>query len=109
MFLEYLYIFKYFFIAFILAVCLFAISFLFVFQLPELEKLSVYECGFNPSGDARTKFEVKFYPIAILFIIFDLELTFLFPRVLCLTKISFIGILGMLFFIFILAVGFVYE
>jgi NADH-quinone oxidoreductase subunit A len=50
-----------------------------VYQKPEIDKLSSYECGFNSFGDARSKFEVKFYPVGILFIIFDLEITFLFP------------------------------
>jgi NADH:ubiquinone oxidoreductase subunit 3 (subunit A) len=79
MFLEYIIILKYFFICFLLVIVLFSFSFFFVFQKPDSEKFSSYECGFNPFGDARTKFEVRFYLVGILFIIFDLEITFLFP------------------------------
>lgn len=73
------------------------------------EKSSSYECGFNPFGDARNKFEVKFYLIAILFIIFDLEISFLFPWTVILYKINLFGFISMLFFLFILALGFIYE
>jgi NADH:ubiquinone oxidoreductase subunit 3 (subunit A) len=79
MFLEYIIVLKYFFVCFILVIVLFSFSFFFVFQKPDSEKFSSYECGFNPFGDARTKFEVRFYLVGILFIIFDLEITFLFP------------------------------
>jgi len=79
LFTEYLFAIKYFFFAVILASFLFFLSFLLVQQQPGEEKFSSYECGFNPFGDARVKFEVRFYLVAILFIIFDLELTFLFP------------------------------
>jgi len=63
----------------IIAVALCALSFFLVYHKPDDEKLSAYECGFSPFGDARRRFEVKFYLVAILFIIFDLEITFLFP------------------------------
>jgi NADH-quinone oxidoreductase subunit A len=109
MFFEYSFIFEYFFIALIIAMLLFLGSFILVYQLPNSEKLSVYECGFNPYGDARNKFEVRFYLVGILFIIFDLELMFLFPWVLSLQYTSFLGIYGMLVFIIILTCGFVYE
>jgi len=79
MFIEYLFILKYFLFCFVISVVLFSISFFFVYQKPDIEKLSAYECGFNPFGDARNKFEIRFYLIGILFIIFDLEITFLFP------------------------------
>ena len=79
MFLEYKFIFQ-FFLFFILIGCiLFFLSFLLVYQKPNNEKQSSYECGFNPFSDARNKFEVRYYLVAILFIIFDLELLFLFP------------------------------
>ena len=80
-----------------------------VYQSPDVEKLSSYECGFNPWGDARSKFEVRFYLVAILFIIFDLEITFLFPWVISLSDISILGFYSMLLFIFILTIGFIYE
>ncbi len=79
MFVEYLFILKYALFCFALSCLLSSLSFFLVYQKPELEKLSAYECGFNPFGDARNKFEVRFYLIGILFIIFDLEITFLFP------------------------------
>lgn len=63
----------------IIGFLLFLLSFLLVYQKPNSEKVSAYECGFNPFGDARSKFEIRYYLVAILFIIFDLELLFLFP------------------------------
>jgi NADH-quinone oxidoreductase subunit A len=79
MFIEYVYIFKYFFFAILISLFLFCLSFFFVYQVANSEKATSYECGFNPFGDARVKFEIKFYLIGILFIIFDLELVYLFP------------------------------
>jgi NADH-quinone oxidoreductase subunit A len=79
MFIEYFFLVKYIFFALIVAVILFLISFFFVYQQPDNEKLSAYECGFNPFGDARSKFDVRFYLVGILFIIFDLEIAYLFP------------------------------
>jgi NADH-quinone oxidoreductase subunit A len=79
MYFEYLYILKASIIFLIIGLLLFFISFFFVYQKPTNEKVSSYECGFNPFGDARSKFEIRYYLIAILFIIFDLELLFLFP------------------------------
>ena len=73
------------------------------------EKLSSYECGFNPFSDSRNEFAIKFYLIAILFIIFDLEISFLFPFILCLDLIGNIGIFAMFIFLFILTIGFIYE
>jgi NADH-quinone oxidoreductase subunit A len=79
MFLEYLFLVKYIFFALIVAVFLFLMSFFLVYQQPDNEKLSPYECGFNPFSDARSKFDVRFYLVGILFIIFDLEISYLFP------------------------------
>ena len=79
MYLEYIFILKYSIIFLIIGLILFFVSFLFVYQKPTIEKISAYECGFNPFGDARNKFEIRYYLVAILFIIFDLELLFLFP------------------------------
>ena len=73
------------------------------------EKLSSYECGFNPFSDSRSEFAIKFYLIAILFIIFDLEISFLFPFILCLDLINSIGIYAMFSFLLILTIGFLYE
>jgi NADH-quinone oxidoreductase subunit A len=79
MFFEYIFIFQFLFVFSIIGFILFLISFILVYQKPNNEKISSYECGFNPFGDARNKFEVRYYLVAILFIIFDLELLFLFP------------------------------
>jgi NADH-quinone oxidoreductase subunit A len=79
MYIEYLYILKFFFVFFIIGIILFILSFIFVYQTPNHEKNASYECGFNPFSDARNKFEIRYYLVAILFIIFDLELLFLFP------------------------------
>lgn len=71
--------------------------------------VSPYECGFEAFGDARNTFDVKFYVVGILFLIFDLELVFLIPWALSLQKIGFLGYLSMFFFFVILTIGFVYE
>ena len=76
---------------------------------PDKEKLSPYECGFNPTGNARSKFDIRFYLVGILFVIFDLEIAFLFPWALALGKIGFIGYLSMMIFLLILTIGFIYE
>ena len=73
------------------------------------EKLSTYECGFEPFSDTRGKFDVKFYLVAILFIIFDLEIMFLFPWALALGEIGSFGFWSMMLFLGILTVGFIYE
>ena len=76
---------------------------------PDPEKLSAYECGFEPFNDSRMDFDVRFYLVAILFIIFDLEVAFLFPWAISLSLIGFVGYLSMMIFLLILTVGFVYE
>ena len=76
---------------------------------PDAEKLSPYECGFEAFEDARMKFDVRYYLIAILFILFDLEIAFLFPWAVVLREIGFFGFMSMLLFLAILVVGFVYE
>ena len=78
-------------------------------QKPDAEKLSAYECGFEPFGDARGKFDVRFYLVAILFIIFDLEVAFLFPWAISLKEIGVAGFWSMMVFLGILTIGFVYE
>ena len=76
---------------------------------PDSEKLSPYECGFEAFEDARMKFDVRYYLIAILFILFDLEIAFLFPWAVVLQEIGLFGFLAMLVFLAILVVGFIYE
>ena len=76
---------------------------------PDSEKLSPYECGFEAFEDARMKFDVRYYLVAILFILFDLEIAFLFPWAIVLREIGLFGFLAMVMFLAILVVGFVYE
>ena len=85
------------------------VNFLFSPNNPDPEKLSAYECGFEAFDDARMKFDVRFYLVAILFIIFDLEVAFLFPWAVSLGNIGLLGFWSMMFFLFILTVGFIYE
>jgi NADH-quinone oxidoreductase subunit A len=76
---------------------------------PDPEKLSPYECGFEAFEDARMKFDVRYYLVAILFILFDLEIAFLFPWAIVLNEIGLFGFLSMMVFLAILVVGFIYE
>src|SRR5690349_7054974 len=76
---------------------------------PDPEKLSPYECGFEAFEDARMKFDVRYYLVAILFILFDLEIAFLFPWAIVLQEIGLFGFLAMVLFLAILVVGFIYE
>ncbi len=82
---------------------------LIAYRSPDPEKLSAYECGFNAFDDARMKFDVRFYLVSILFIIFDLEVAFLFPWAVSLGKIGLFGFWSMMIFLAILTVGFIYE
>ena len=76
---------------------------------PDPEKLSAYECGFEPFNDSRMEFDIRFYLVAILFIIFDLEIAFLFPWAITLGNIGLFGFFSMMLFLFILTIGFIYE
>jgi NADH-quinone oxidoreductase subunit A len=76
---------------------------------PDSEKLSPYECGFNAFEDSRMKFDVRYYLVAILFIIFDLEIAFLFPWAVALNEVGMAGFLAMMVFLGVLVVGFIYE
>jgi len=76
---------------------------------PDAEKLSPYECGFEAFEDARMKFDVRYYLVAILFILFDLEIAFLFPWAIVLQEIGFFGFMAMMVFLAILIAGFIYE
>ncbi|BDA51701.1 NADH-ubiquinone oxidoreductase chain 3 (mitochondrion) [Coccomyxa sp. Obi] len=106
---EYLAIFIYFLIATGLAMILLGVSFIAASRKPDPEKISAYECGFDPFDDARSRFDVQFYLVAILFIIFDLEVTFLFPWALVLNRVGLFGFWSMMAFLLILTIGFVYE
>jgi len=92
-----------------LAVVIVLASFIVARQRPDSEKLSPYECGFEPFADARSKFDVRYYLVAILFIIFDLEVAFLFPWAVSLGAIGIFGFWSMMVFLLVLTVGFVYE
>ncbi|MDQ6950776.1 MAG: NADH-quinone oxidoreductase subunit A [Mariprofundales bacterium] len=85
------------------------LSLLLAEQKPDAEKLSAYECGFEPFEDARIHFDVRFYLVAILFVLFDLESAFMFPWAIVLNKIGIFGLIEMLMFLLILVVGLVYA
>lgn len=92
-----------------LASIIMAIPRIFANYKPNAEKNSPYECGFEPFKDSRTEFDVRFYLVAILFIIFDLEIMFLFPWAITLGSIGAVGFWSMMVFLAILTIGFVYE
>jgi NADH-quinone oxidoreductase subunit A len=96
-------------IAGVIGMALLLSSFLLAFKQPDAEKLSAYECGFNAFDDARMKFDIRFYLVAILFIIFDLEVSFLFPWAVAFGKIGLFGFWSMMLFLAVLTVGFIYE
>ena len=106
---EYLSIIIFLFVALSLSIGFIVLNFLFSPKKPDPEKLSAYECGFEPFNDSRMEFDVRFYLVAILFIIFDLEIAFLFPWAVSLGKIGFFGFISMMIFLVILTVGFIYE
>ena len=107
--IEYLPILIFIFIGLGIAIGMTAFSFIAGESKPDNEKLSAYECGFEAFDDARGRFDVRFYLVAILFIIFDLEIAFLFPWAISLGKIGFLGFISMMIFLVILTVGFIYE
>ena len=92
-----------------LAFVIIAASMIVARQRPDAEKLSAYECGFEPFDDTRGKFDVRFYLVAILFIIFDLEVAFLFPWAVSLGALGMAGFWSMMLFLGVLTVGFIYE
>ena len=96
-------------IAVVLAVLVAVLPLLMAKQKPEADKLSPYECGFDAFGDARGKFDVRFYLVAILFIIFDLEVAFLFPFAVVMRSLSWEALAAVGIFLLILVVGFIYE
>lgn len=92
-----------------IAAALLIAPFLIAYRNPDPEKLSAYECGFNAFDDARMKFDVRFYLVAILFIIFDLEVAFLFPWAVSFGEMGMFGFWSMMVFLGILTIGFIYE
>ena len=106
---DYLSIIIFLFVALTLSVGCVVLNFLVSPKNPDPEKLSAYECGFEAFGDSRMEFDVRFYLVAILFIIFDLEIAFLFPWAISLGNIGSLGFWSMMIFLFVLTIGFVYE
>ena len=106
---EYLPILIFIFVSLCIAITMTAIPFVVVKSNPDKEKLSAYECGFEAFDDARGRFDVRFYLVAILFIIFDLEVAFLFPWAISLGNIGLFGFWSMMIFLLFLTVGFIYE
>ena len=96
-------------IALILSIGFIVLNFALSPKNPDPEKLSAYECGFEPFNDSRMEFDIRFYLVAILFIIFDLEIAFLFPWAITLGNIGIFGFFSMMLFLFILTIGFIYE
>jgi NADH:ubiquinone oxidoreductase subunit 3 (subunit A) len=93
----------------VISCVVFGLSYVLSVRSTDKEKVSAYECGFNPFEDARNQFDVRFYLVAILFIIFDLEVSFLFPWAVTLNQLTIFGFWSMFVFLLILTVGFVYE
>jgi len=106
---DYLSIIIFLFVAFGLSAGFIILNFLFSPKNPDPEKLSAYECGFEAFGDSRMEFDVRFFLVAILFIIFDLEIAFLFPWAISLGHLGALGFWSMMIFLFVLTIGFVYE
>ena len=96
-------------VALFIALALMVAPFLIAVNNPDPEKVSAYECGFNAFDDARMKFDVRFYLVAILFIIFDLEVAFLFPWSVSFSEIGMLGFWSMMVFLGVLTIGFAYE
>ena len=96
-------------VALAIGLALLVMPFLVAYKAPDPEKLSAYECGFNAFDDARMKFDVRFYLVAILFIIFDLEVSFLFPWAVVFSDLGAYGFWSMMVFLGVLTVGFIYE
>ena len=96
-------------IALVIGLALLVSPFAVAYKAPDSEKLSAYECGFNAFDDARMKFDIRFYLVSILFIIFDLEVAFLFPWAVAFGEISMLAFWSMMIFLAVLTVGFAYE
>ena len=106
---DYLSIIIFLFIALLISIGFILINFISSPSNPDPEKLSAYECGFDAFDDSRMEFDVRFYLVAILFIIFDLEIAFLFPWAITLGKTGVFGFWSMMIFLAVLTIGFIYE
>jgi NADH-quinone oxidoreductase subunit A len=96
-------------VAMVVGLALITSPFIVAYRNPDPEKLSAYECGFDAFDDARMKFDIRFYLVSILFIIFDLEVAFLFPWAVSFSKIGWLGFWSMMVFLAVLTIGFIYE
>jgi NADH-quinone oxidoreductase subunit A len=96
-------------VALVVGIALLVTPFAVAYKSPDPEKLSAYECGFNAFDDARMKFDIRFYLVSILFIIFDLEVAFLFPWSVSFSAIGWLGFWSMIVFLGVLTIGFIYE
>ena len=105
---EYLGIFIYILIATIIGLLIVVLSYFLVTQSPETEKLSTYECGFEPYEDSRNRFNVRFYTVAILFLLFDIEIIFLLPWCISISQLNLLGFWSMIEFLVELGIGFMY-
>ena len=106
---DYLSILIFIFISLGLSIGFIFLNYIFSPKNPDPEKLSAYECGFEAFDDSRMEFDIRFYLVAILFIIFDLEIAFLFPWAISLGNLGLLGYWSMMIFLFVLSVGFIYE
>jgi len=106
---SYFCFFFFFSLSILLSTIIFFLSYFVSSKSDDTEKLSAYECGFNPFVDSRNEFDIKFYLVAILFIIFDLEISFLFPFCSGCDLFDFSGFFSMTIFLFLLTIGFIYE
>jgi NADH-quinone oxidoreductase subunit A len=109
MLFEYKFILIFLILSVVLSLGLYLASYFLIRKDIYVEKNSAYECGFNPFQEARNKFDVRFYLVGILFIIFDLEVVFLFPWAIVLNSIGLLGFWSMIIFLIILLLGFIYE
>jgi NADH-quinone oxidoreductase subunit A len=107
--LEYLPILVFIAIGAAITIFLVIVPYLIAPKAPDAEKLSAYECGFNAFGDARMKFDIRYYLVSILFIIFDLEVAFLFPWAITLSETGVFAFWSMVAFLGVLTIGFIYE
>jgi len=105
----YSFIFVHFIFSIVMSFVIFILSYVFVLRYPDIEKLSSYECGFDPFETTHTNFEVRYFLVALLFIVFDVEVTFLFPWITLATYIDTFSLASMLIFFYILTLGFIYE
>ena len=109
MLIDKIYIYIFLNISLLISIIIFSLSYILMIQKYDFEKLSSYECGFQPFEDTRNKFNIKFYLVAILFIIFDLEVSFLFPWCINFISLGYFSYWVVYFFLFVLTIGFIYE